>query len=258
MKMNMIIDSVVKNILEAIQQRRDLNPTADNFNFEFGGFGAKLDNENDYSALKDALEGLASQAGIKYEITKNSTLYESYGCKITITDKKKFEEFYSCNALQKDDHGQRFPHHLPAGTTWEKIIIKFIDDRNVVIRAGKFQEPQNFYQMGFADKRSIEKPNIQWQLLLLLAKQPVHGELMWDSENAQIKIQKWKERLSKSLKYYFGLSDDPFYPYHPYGPQKQERSYKIRLQLMPPENMEEGKDADTEIDDLFSNQVYEE
>jgi len=94
MKITMTSNDIIKKILEAIQQRRDLNPKAETFDFELGGFGVKLDNENDYFTLIEAFKGLKLEAGIAYEIIDTSTLYESHKCKIAITDKKKFEKFY--------------------------------------------------------------------------------------------------------------------------------------------------------------------
>ena len=37
------------------------------FDFELGGFGIEIKNENDYLELVDILEGLQKRAGIKYK-----------------------------------------------------------------------------------------------------------------------------------------------------------------------------------------------
>jgi hypothetical protein len=86
--------NIVKSILEAIGQRHELNPPADTFEFELGGLGVPINNENDYRIVADALEGLQTKGLIKYEIGRSGTLYESFKCKITIADKKKFEAEY--------------------------------------------------------------------------------------------------------------------------------------------------------------------
>jgi len=95
----------IKKVLEAIKKRRFLNPTKQIFNFELGGFGIDLKNENEYLELVDTLEGLQERAGIKYVIDKYYkpdrlgrrfpiTLYPSFKCEITITDNKKYENYY--------------------------------------------------------------------------------------------------------------------------------------------------------------------
>lgn len=83
-----------KTILTAIGQRHELNPAADSFEFELGGLGVPLNNENDYQLVVTVLDGLQEKAGIKHEIKRTGTLYESFKCKIAITDKKKFEAEY--------------------------------------------------------------------------------------------------------------------------------------------------------------------
>ncbi len=97
----------IKQILDAIQKRHFLNSSRQIFDFELGSFGRELKNENDYLELVDIFEGLQKKAGLKYEIIKfyidargrrqNFTLYNSFKCKITITGRKKFENY--CNKI---------------------------------------------------------------------------------------------------------------------------------------------------------------
>lgn len=97
----------MNQILDAIKKRLSANPGERNFEFELGGFGVEIKNENDYLDLANTLNGLKSQAGIEYEINKFDiyrfgkkrpiTLYDSYKCKVTIKDKKKFDSFYKQN-----------------------------------------------------------------------------------------------------------------------------------------------------------------
>lgn len=86
--------NIVKTIIEAIGQRYELNTAADTFEFELGGLGVPINNENDYQLVVTALDGLQTKHIIKHEIGRSGTLYESFKCKITITDKKKFEAEY--------------------------------------------------------------------------------------------------------------------------------------------------------------------
>jgi len=95
------ITDVGKQILLALKKRYDLNPKQENLIFELGGFGIKLDNENDYLNIVAALDGLEDNTGIEYVIEKtyndrrgrikHHTLYELRLCKIKIVDKKKFK-----------------------------------------------------------------------------------------------------------------------------------------------------------------------
>lgn len=96
----------IKKVLDVIQRRRSLNPTKQIFNSELGGFDINLKNENEYLELVDTLEGLQKRAGIKYAIDKYYkpdrlgrrfpiTLYDSFKCEITITDDRKYENYYN-------------------------------------------------------------------------------------------------------------------------------------------------------------------
>jgi len=96
----------IKKVLDAIQKRHSLNPSKRTFEFELGGLESNLKNENDYLELVDILEGLQKRAEIKYTIDRFHkpdrfgrrfpvTLYDSFKCKITIVDSKKFENYYN-------------------------------------------------------------------------------------------------------------------------------------------------------------------
>ena len=83
-----------KTILNAIGQRHELNSAANTFEFELGGLGVPLNNENDYQLVATALDGLQAKGLIKHKIERTGTLYESFKCKITIADKDRFSNFY--------------------------------------------------------------------------------------------------------------------------------------------------------------------
>ena len=96
----------IRKVLDAIQKRLSLNSSKQTFEFELGGFGIELKNENDYLELVDTLEGLQERAGIKYVIDRfykpdrlgrrfSITLYDSFKCKVTIVDNKKYESYYN-------------------------------------------------------------------------------------------------------------------------------------------------------------------
>ncbi|HLL60639.1 MAG TPA: hypothetical protein VK338_02895, partial [Candidatus Nitrosocosmicus sp.] len=96
-------------------------------------------------------------------------------------------------------------------------------------------------------------PNKQWELLQLLAT--YNGELSWHDKGATEKIKKKKQLLSDTLKQYFQIDDDPFYPY------KKLNAYKIKITLIP----ESGRDIkekkssqlipDADIRDLLTDET---
>ena len=147
---------------------------------------------------------------------------------------------------------------MPSNSKWEDITIKLIDGHNVDIKVKDKIIRSDYKQMGFEDKKS-RKPNQQWSMLQLLASKG--GSLSWqespsskninvreieqnfshesdedsdDSQNkgysilkAPDKVKKIKQLLSKSLKAFFKINEDPFLPY------KQAKAYIIRIKLIP-------------------------
>lgn len=166
-------------------------------------------------------------------------------------------------AKGKKDDKTRFPHKLPAGTRWENITIKFLDNENVYIQVKQFNHNTNFKEMGFIGKGNNPNPSEAWEFLKILAK--LNGELNIKDREARDKYKKQKEFLTNGLQSYFSLDYDPFYPYIS-SLEKNGNSYKIKLALIPPPNNEITDDKDDEEDKLgikeYLNeqtpQVYEE
>lgn len=78
--------------------------------------------------------------------------------------------------------------------------------------------------MGFEDtKRRL--PNQQWEFLKNLSVN--NGEVSWSDSEASLKLKKRKQLLAQALKICFGINEDPFLPY------KQEKAYKIKINLIP-------------------------
>ena len=122
---------------------------------------------------------------------------------------------------QKKDPSKPFQH-----LRWESLSIQFLDGNNVKISDKDTKTPvtAHYKEMGFEDARS-RKPDRQWALLQLLAEN--NGELSWDKSEAKGDIKKKKQLLSKTLRDYFGIKGDPFYPY------KEQNSYRIKISLTP-------------------------
>jgi hypothetical protein len=116
------------------------------------------------------------------------------------------------------------PIKLPPDTRWEDITIKFLDGHNVVITAKGFRIETDFKRMGFENRKN-RKPNKQWLFLQLLSIK--RGGITWNDPDADETFKKKKQLLSQTLKAYFQMYEDPFLPY------RQEKAYKIRINLIP-------------------------
>ena len=116
------------------------------------------------------------------------------------------------------------PLKLPPNTKWKDITIKFLDGEVVEITAPAFSTKANYKEMGLQDDRT-QKQNKQWKLLQLLAEK--HGALSWLDRQATTSIKKKKQLLSDTLKAYFSIDEDPFFPY------KKVNAYKIKMNLIP-------------------------
>jgi hypothetical protein len=120
-----------------------------------------------------------------------------------------------------------FPDALPAGTKWNQIYMRFLDEENVFISAREFRRQANYVEMGFADKRGKRHfPNKQWELLILLAKKK--GVIASDDKDFDFANKKRKQLLAETLQEYFQLETDPFHSYD------TEKAYRIRMTLSPP------------------------
>jgi hypothetical protein len=133
---------------------------------------------------------------------------------------------------------------LPPGTKWENIVIQFIDNDNIKITApDNFKYKANYTEMGFKDKKKL-CPNIQWKFLHFLSLRK--GYLSWKSlaeERNAIKkedieklinqAKKRKQLLSKKLKEYFQINEDPFYDY------RKKNAYEVKFHLFPQEHLQQ-------------------
>ncbi len=131
----------------------------------------------------------------------------------------------------------KFADTLPAGTTWEQICLKFLDDDRILILAGQYRREVGYGEMGFTDTRGRAiRPNGQWQFLKVLAK--MNGEIAIADPEARDAYKKQKQLLSSSLKKYFRIDYDPFHPY------RDGNSYRIKMTLIPPEEAKAGPEID--------------
>lgn len=125
----------------------------------------------------------------------------------------------------------KFPYKIPAGTHWHQIIIKFLDDEQIEVWVKKQKHITNYIDMGMTGKGNIPEPSEQWLFLKVLAQ--CHGEITIKDREARGRYKKQKQALSETLKSYFSIDYDPFYPYQ-HNPEKSGNSYKIKVTLIPP------------------------
>lgn len=155
----------------------------------------------------------------------------------------------------------KFPHKLPAGTRWEDITIKFLDEESILILVNKFKIKTNYQEMGFTGKGKNPNPSEAWAFLKVLAR--LNGELAIKDAEARDKYKKQKELLAKSFQSYFSLDYDPFFPYKS-SPEKEGNSYKVKVTLIPlpssPQDVVRDEDEDSlgiqESLDEFAPQTY--
>ena len=110
--------------------------------------------------------------------------------------------------------------------------------------------------MGMIGKDS--EPSQQWVLLRVLAQ--LNGELTIKDTEAKDKYKKHKQGLAQTLKHYFSIDYDPFYPYHSTH-EKGGNSYKIKLTLIPPPSKDKPRAAiisDKEADSLGIDEYLKE
>ncbi len=131
------------------------------------------------------------------------------------------------------------PIELPIGTRWEDITIRFLDGESVQIKAKELSIKRTYQNIGLVDHKSNLKPNKQWQFFSDLSK--LHGKLTWKDPKATLKVKKKKSLLSKALREYFQLKEDPFYPY------KEVKAYKTKFKLIP----ESGEEYTLKPEDDF-------
>jgi len=115
------------------------------------------------------------------------------------------------------------PTHLEYVTlTWQDITIRFLNGQEVGVSAKSIDTTVTFKEMGFNDARK-DLPNTQWALMRILAANK--GQLNWNDPEAAENVKKKKQLLSETLKKFFQIDDDPFYPY------RGEKSYRTKFSL---------------------------
>ncbi len=185
----------------------------------------------------------------KYRFPEQSSLFDAQNplpIKGEIVVSGLDENLKALRYKEPEKYGPKLPYKIPAGTHWNNVIIKFLDEEIVEIWVKKLKHVTNYKEMGMVGKGKIPEPSEQWFFLKVLAK--CNGELTIKDNEAKDKYKKQKQALTETLRNYFCIDYDPFYPYHS-TPEKCGNSYKIKLMLIPPpetNNVKENQFSDND------------
>lgn len=122
----------------------------------------------------------------------------------------------------------------PLAEAWKNIEIRFKNNHDITLKIDGEARESNYEELGFADTRQNSKQNSSyvksWSTLILFSTQ--NGRIKMNkfaSKRTEKELfKKNKQDLSKRLKTYFGLKDDPIV----YNEKNEE--YQIRIKLVSP------------------------
>lgn len=138
------------------------------------------------------------------------------------------DEQWAVTALRSEgqfnDPSQLSVLHVPSGTSWKDVSIRFTDGHTVEITVAGTKERMNFAELGMKDRRS-GNPDDQWELLRGLSNQD--GELTWASPVAHLDQKKQCQRQRAALRRRFGIQEDPI-PYN-----RRTRGWRVQFHLQP-------------------------
>ncbi len=120
-----------------------------------------------------------------------------------------------------------YPPHFPS-TAWPDVSIRFINEHDVFITAGKKSAQSDYKALGFGDEKR-DTPNRAWQFLLGLARN--EGATLALATPIPDNTKQLKKQLSDGLMKIFDNATDPFH--NPAG--TPDHVYRIKLKLIPPE-----------------------
>ena len=126
--------------------------------------------------------------------------------------------------VPEPDSGGAVFFSTPPGTTWSQIKIQFRDGHTVTIWAGDQSGRYTYTQMGMASRKN-GNPTEQWKLLEGFANS--RGQIDWHSRYASDKLKKQKQELSKHLREFFRLDDDPI------EWVKDTKTYRCKFRILP-------------------------
>ncbi|MBF0188468.1 MAG: hypothetical protein HQL50_11155 [Magnetococcales bacterium] len=132
----------------------------------------------------------------------------------------------------------------PPDSRWENLTIEFIANEVMSVRCKGMPQPRRVEpeHLGMKDQRS-GKPNAQWGLLRAIAM--AGGELRLERHHADAKLKKQKQLLSKALKKYFQMEEEPI-PW-----DRESGAWHVRFRLVPYEHRDDQYEEDDQSLSLF-------
>lgn len=190
------------------------------------------------SELKEKTKEIKSEAGD--ELLSSSYKKQQEPLHIVIDEAKKIEEKLEAIATKNEDititknkKRIRLPHFQ--STPWKDIIIRFLDERNVLIKGGNKNVTADYEGLGFSDDKS-NKPNLAWVFLLGMAKN--NGETKPIPSPISDNIKQKKRQVSDWLKKLFKNDTEPFYDF------SETNTYKLKVVLIPPQTDNDDGESD--------------
>ncbi|MBU8934770.1 MAG: hypothetical protein KOO62_12330 [candidate division Zixibacteria bacterium] len=128
--------------------------------------------------------------------------------------------------MNSEASASKSPFHEIRDLKWEEITITFVSHHSVSIAARSVSETYTYAELGFADGRSVDKPNTRWVVLKTMAKR---GEISYSVDIEQTTRDTAKAAMKdirKLLRVAIGLEDDPFHKY------RKVNAYRPKFQLV--------------------------
>lgn len=133
----------------------------------------------------------------------------------------------NANASQSDptESGNKLPFPCAPGTKWNEIIFTVKADDLVFVQTPHGRARVSYHQLGFADRRSGDRPKgTIWPLFLLFAQ--LKGEISSANTKYDRNLTDGTRRLNKHLNRMFGI-DDSIYKAH----YKKSRCYQTKFTI---------------------------
>ena len=138
---------VDQQILLAIKKRYDLNPEQKEMEFETGGLGVSINNNNDYMEVTAALNGLKSTPGIDCTIEdtytdsrgriQHYTLYEAKPCRVKIINQKLFDEATQKVITQQISGNSQVIEHRGLSYNLKSCELRYKNNQAITVSPNK-------------------------------------------------------------------------------------------------------------------------
>ncbi len=191
----------------------------------FEQYPASIHNDHDFiNSRIEAIKFLESK-NIAYPLDRIAPASRENSFKLYV-NVEEFDQFkqeaHSIYKLNFKSNVALVAINLPEGLKWEEISMKFLDGHTAQIKIRGKTHKITYKEMGF-ENRKKRLPNLQWIFLEGIANN--NGQIDWSDRNAKLNVKSQKHLLSKKLKQYFSIKDEPFYPY------TTEDGYRLKIKI---------------------------